>query len=87
MNLGVKDYIIEQWENEEDDEVGLLGFNNDNYLSPPKKKVRRDRLQSNMHLLGKVNEENEKEAEQSVSVNGSGDSELDKYLRKQNKRK
>ena len=43
INLGVKDYIIEQWEGEEEEnnDFGIMSYKNDNYLSPTKKKVKR----------------------------------------------
>ena len=84
LNLGVKDYIIEQWEGEEEDEVGILSFNTDNSVSPAKKKSPNKKILSNYNLsLPRVNEEPEKDNKDysGDSLNGSSDSELDKYLK------
>jgi hypothetical protein len=84
LNLGVKDYIIEQWEGEEEDEVGILSFNTDNSVSPAKKKSPNKKILNNYNLsLPRVNEEPEKDNKDysGESLNGSSDSELDKYLK------
>ena len=77
--IGVKDYIIEQWE-DEDDDAGLLGFTEMIKKKPVAK------VKASSFALHKVIEEAEKDNQvPSVSLDGSGDEDLDKYLAKKNR--